>query len=262
MSSELTVQKQFGGLLDPVTWAMLREQCSVIVKSGVLPTTIKTPEAAIAIGLKGAEMGLPLMAAFAGISIVNGKPVVEGQLILAQIYRLVPGAKVEFLERTAKICRLRAMRPGGEWQEFQWTIEDAKAADLLGKDNWKKYPKAMLQWRTVADMGRAMFPDAIMGCYLQDELEPIDVTPKKDTGKSVQDLLSEPKKEVPKLESVDPEKIKIMLGLFDKIGIGEDRIKYELALTSLTELTAHDMDNLRVWYDKERKELAKTDASL
>ena len=77
------VPKESHGLIDMNTWNLLREQCSVVVKSGFLKKDVNTPEKAMAIALKGYEMGVPVMAAFANISIVNSIFVIEGQLMLA-----------------------------------------------------------------------------------------------------------------------------------------------------------------------------------
>jgi hypothetical protein len=50
-------------------------------------------------------------------------------------------------------------------------MDEAKAAQLLGKDVWKKYPAAMLRARAISAMARAMFPDAINGVsYTPEEL--------------------------------------------------------------------------------------------
>ena len=46
------------------------------IKSGFLPGTIKTPQQAVIIALKGKELGIPPLQAFAQISVVNGKPTI------------------------------------------------------------------------------------------------------------------------------------------------------------------------------------------
>lgn len=244
-------QHSFGSILNPQAWNALLSQCQVLVKSGFLPNAIKTPEQAVAIALKGHEMGLPLMASFAGISIINGKPTIEGQLMLAQIYRLVPGAKVEFLARSVQHCQLRAMRPGGEWQEFEWTMEHAKQAELLNKDSWKKYPRNMLQWRAVADMARAMFPDAIMGCYLADEVEggePIVVDkPQNQKTKAIQEALET---HIVESTKADPAVVAKMMEGFAALGMAEEHVLGEVMARSRADLTENDLASLRGIYAK------------
>lgn len=152
-------------------WTIMREMAITLVKSGFLPTSIKTAEAAMAVMLKGRELNVPAMQAFSLIHIIQGKPCVAPELMLALIFRNVPGAVVNILETTAERCLIEAKRPGGKLTKFNWTMEDAKKADLLGKDNWRKYPRAMLRSRNVAETARSVFPDAIMGCsYTPEEM--------------------------------------------------------------------------------------------
>lgn len=152
-------------------WAILKEQASMVVKTGFLPAAIKTPEQAIAIALKGRELGIPPMQAFAHIHIIQGKPTISAELMLSLIFRNCPGAVVNYVQTTSDSCVIEAKRPNGSAARFSFTMDDARRADLLGKGNWKSYPGAMLRARAIAIMARALFPDAIMGCsYIPEEL--------------------------------------------------------------------------------------------
>ena len=54
---------------------------------------------------------------------------------------------------------------------FEFSMEDAKRAELLANPSWKKYPKNMLFARCFSDMARTLFPDAIGGIsYTPEEL--------------------------------------------------------------------------------------------
>jgi hypothetical protein len=70
-----------------------------------------------------------------------------------------------------------------------FTIEEAQAAGLAGKDNWKKYPAAMLRARCVSALSRAVYPEAVLGIYesTSEEIEaPAHVVePVSVVGKSV-----------------------------------------------------------------------------
>jgi hypothetical protein len=93
--------------------------------------------------------------------------------MLALVYQRVPGAQVTFIETTDIVAKVEAVRPGGKCQVFQFTIEDAKQASLVKPNSpWVKYPAAMLRARVISAMARAVFPDAIMGCYTPEELDP------------------------------------------------------------------------------------------
>ena len=57
-------------------------------------------------------------------------------------------------------------------------MEDAKRAGLGGKDNWRKYPKAMLRARCISGALRAWAPDAIgAGVYVEGEIEASEPAP-------------------------------------------------------------------------------------
>ncbi len=65
--------------------------------------------------------------------------------------------------------------PNGDFKEISakgiFTLLEAKQAELDVKDNWKKYPKRMLEARAFAIAGREIADDVLHGMYLPDELE-------------------------------------------------------------------------------------------
>lgn len=171
MTKELTLSKPNALMPTEAEWNLIKDQATVIVSSGFLPQSIKTPAQAIAIAVKGRELGIPMMQAFAHIHIISGKPAISSELMLALIYRNVPGAVINYDETSNAKCVISAKRPGGKFAKFSFDMEDAKKADLLKKGPWLAYPGAMLRARTIAIMARALFPDAIMGCsYTPEEL--------------------------------------------------------------------------------------------
>jgi len=175
----------------PSTWAILKEQAGMLVRSGFLPVSVKTPEQAVTIMLKGRELGIPAMQAFSHIHVINGKPTISAELMLALIYRECPGAKIEYVRYEADGCTIKATRPGHAPSTFSFTRADAEAAQLLVKDTWRKFPRAMYRSRCISEMARSVFPDCIMGCsYTPEEIDPdirlgedgaIDVTPSRPT---------------------------------------------------------------------------------
>ena len=167
-------------------WTQMVAMAAALVRSTFLPPTVNTAEKAVAIALKGRELGIPMMQSFAQINVIQGKPAVSAELQLALIYKNVPGAKVEFERYDATGCTVVATRPGHRPAKFTFDKADAEAAGLLGKDNWKKYPRNMYRSRAISEMARSVFPDAIMGCsHTPEELgatvtedgEIVDVTP-------------------------------------------------------------------------------------
>lgn len=167
----------------PEEWAQMKELANVAVKSQCLPSSIRTPEAALIIALKGWELGLPPMLAWSYIIVISGKPTIAPELMLAYIRKDFPGAEFVW-DASESHCVLKAKRQGDkEFTEFRWDLERAKKMGLADRDNWKKQPGTMMRWRCVAEMKRFLFPEVLMGIdYISDELEGArDVTPPAST---------------------------------------------------------------------------------
>ena len=171
MSTDLTVSTDD-------QWKLLQRQCSAFVASGFLPDHItrgckdrnEAIARAVTIAIKGRELGVPPMQAFTSITVIKGKPCLSAELMLALVYQRIKGAKVTFKETTAENATVVMQRPDGEPQTFSFTIDDAKRAGLLNGGAWSKYPQAMLRARVISAGARAVFPDAIMGCYIPEEM--------------------------------------------------------------------------------------------
>jgi hypothetical protein len=171
MMETAIVRHENGASLGALEWQAMNDQARTLVQSGFLPKAINTPEKAVAVMMTGRELGLGPMQALRSITIIEGKPALSAELIAGLVYRRVPGAVLRVVESEASHCIVEAARPGGaKPTRICWTMEDAKAAGLTMKDNWKKYPRAMLRCRAITEAARAVFPDATMGVYDPDEL--------------------------------------------------------------------------------------------
>lgn len=151
--------------------ATLKEMAQTFISSGLIPKAIDKPEKAIVVMLKGKEAGIPPLQALAHIHVIDGKPGMSAELMLSQLLKHIPGFMHQFLETSNTACRMRVKRPGGDWQEFAFTMQDAIAAGLAGKGPWRAYPAAMLRARCIAGMARAIGPEALAGIsYTPEEL--------------------------------------------------------------------------------------------
>lgn len=139
-----------------------------LVKTGFLPVAIKTPAQAVAVILTGRELGLGPMQALRSINIIQGKPALSAELMLALFKSR--GGKAVWRESTATKAVLWLRHPNGDEHTETFTIDDAQRAGLLGKQNWKIYPKAMLRARCASAGLRAVAPDVSAGIYDPDEL--------------------------------------------------------------------------------------------
>lgn len=121
-----------------------------------------SPESVAAAMLYGREVGLPPMTALTQTHVIEGKPSTSAEGMRALV--LAAGHSLEVLEASGAVVRMRARRRGSDvWTELAWTIDQARAAGLAGKDVWKRYPRAMLAARCTDELCGLVFPDVIHG---------------------------------------------------------------------------------------------------
>jgi len=152
-------------------WELLSRQASALLQSGLLPSSLKRPEQVIVVILKGRELGIPPMQALEHIHVISGKPTMSAELMLAQILKLHPATKISYPEMNNERCVIEVTRAGNKNSLFGFTVDDAQRAGLTSNPSWKKYPRAMCRSRAIAEMARAIFPDALAGVsYTPEEL--------------------------------------------------------------------------------------------
>jgi hypothetical protein len=128
------------------------------------------PDAAFAVMVYGAELGLEPMAAMRSIFLIEGQPTCSAQLMRGLIqsaghllaWRQVSSERVELYARR---------RDTGADGTVVWTMDDARRAKLAGKGNWATYPRAMLAARATSEMARLLFSDVLHGiAYTPEEV--------------------------------------------------------------------------------------------
>ena len=152
--------------------------------------------------LYGRELGFTPIVSIMGINVIDGKPALTANL-MATLVRRSGKYDYQITENTNMRCAIifRIRAETGGWEdlgEAEFTLEDAKMADLLKKDNWRKYPKAMLFARALSAGVRAHCPD-VSACplYVPEELGAIvteEGTVTELPKGSGQEVTTEPKK--------------------------------------------------------------------
>lgn len=170
MSNELALFKS-PQLPDNNEWSVMSQMAAQLVPTGFLPKAIDTPEKAVAIMLKARELNVPAMYGLSNISIINGKPVVSAEMMLALIYRDHGKQAIRVSESSDTACTVEYRLEGwGEAQSYTFTIAQAKTAGLMKNPTWSSYPAAMLRARCISAVARMAFPESIAGMYVPGEL--------------------------------------------------------------------------------------------
>lgn len=146
----------------------------IAVASGL--TALRRPEEAAVILLTGRELGLAPMQSLRGIHVVQGRPVLSADLMVAIVRRSGLCASWRTVESTPETCTIETRREGEtEAARKTWTMADAARAGLTAKGgNWKAYPTQMLRHRCAADLAREVYPDVVLGLYDPDELGAVE----------------------------------------------------------------------------------------
>ncbi|MGB0718221.1 MAG: recombinase RecT [Alphaproteobacteria bacterium] len=176
--------------LQPRTMAEAMEFADQISKSALIPREYQGKPANTLVAIQwGMELGLAPLQALQNIAVINGKPSMYGDALLAMVRAdtRCRGVK-EYIEgegdkRTA-VCIIKRSH-GDEIEEIKrsFSVEQAKQAGLWNKAGpWKQYPERMLQHRARGNAMRDGFADVIKGIITVEEAqdyETKDVTPPK-----------------------------------------------------------------------------------
>jgi hypothetical protein len=159
----------------------------------MVPQAYKTPEAILIAVLFGRELGFSPLRSLYMISVIQGAPTINAMGMKA--LALSKGGRIKTIHWDLTSCVLCGIR--GEWEEeVEYTWKDAEIAGLVGKDNWRKNPRAMLYARAVSIVCRNQWSDLLGGIYSTEEMidtygpEPKDnVTPEVMSSSLTDDAL-------------------------------------------------------------------------
>jgi hypothetical protein len=150
---------------------------SCLAKSGLAPKGLELTEQIVIALEMGFELGLPPMAAIQNIAVINGRPMVFGDVPLAVCRASGLFDEKAFVETITKqgnvlTATCTCKRKDGNPITRTFDMEDAKTACLTDKPGpWKQYPKRMLQMRARAWALRDAFADVLRGCKIKEEYE-------------------------------------------------------------------------------------------
>lgn len=145
-----------------------------LARSQIIPKSLQgKPADIMVIFMMAMELDIPPMQALNGINVIQGKPTMSPQLMLALIKKRLPNAFIEIKEGDGIVTCTMARDKADMSDSFtsKWDVEKAKKMQLISKDNYQKQLNTMLRWRAVGEAARIVFPDIISGTYLPDEFQ-------------------------------------------------------------------------------------------
>ena len=161
MTNALTIYNQFD---------QLQKAATALQQSGYFKDVTSQAQAIVKV-MAGAELGLPPFASMAGIHIIQGKPAL-GANVVATLVKNDPRYNYRVQTCTNTACEITWYEDGKISGNSSFTIEEAKAAGLTGKDNWNKFPSDMLFARAITRGARRFAPGIFGGSpvYTPEEL--------------------------------------------------------------------------------------------
>jgi hypothetical protein len=118
----------------------------------------------------GAELGLKPLQAIQNIAVINGRPALWGDSVIALV-RSSPLCEFIIESDDGQQATCRVKRRGEPEQSRTFSMEDAKVAGLAGKPGpWQQYPKRQRQMRARGFALRDVFPDVLRGLPVAEEV--------------------------------------------------------------------------------------------
>ena len=185
------------------SWQEIERFAEKAAKSGMVPKDyIGRPDAICIAVQMGSELGLAPMQALQNIAVINGRPSIWGDAMLALVKASPLCADIEEHSEgdgDAMVAVCVAKRVGKKPVVHRFSVDDAKRANLWktepkvkkqGRDGpyevdagpWYSYPQRMLQMRARGFALRDAFPDVLKGLLSAEEARDI---PWEDTGLSI-----------------------------------------------------------------------------
>lgn len=182
---------------------------------------VKTPDQAFALMLIAQAEGRHPATVAQDYDIIQGRPALKSQSALARFQ--AAGGRIQWTERGPTACAAEFAHPQGGTLTIRWTMERAQAAQLTGKDNWRKFPDQMLSARVVAEGVRAVFPACLNGVYLAEEVADFD-TPRAPIRTEAVIVAEEPKPAKAKVLFIKSEKASELIRRAKEAGFTDEAI--------------------------------------
>lgn len=169
---------------EPETRVEAFKLAQAIAGTPFCPKGLNDPASVTLVLMLGAELGFTTMQSLRHLYVVNGRPAISTAAKTSLVQQSPECEYLRPIELTSERAVFETKRRGHKDPvKLEWTINDAKAAGLAGKDVWKAYPRKMLAWRCQSDLCDLVYPDLVSGLTTVEEaqdMEPRDVRARFD----------------------------------------------------------------------------------
>jgi hypothetical protein len=184
MSNDLATRNDNGRTwtLAPRTFDEAQQFAKMLAQSDLVPKDYKGKAGNVMVAIQmGAELGLSPMQAIQNIAVINGRPSLWGDAMLALV---LAHPECDDVQETddGNTATCTVLRKGRKPVVRTFSVEDAKQAGLAGKDGpWRNYPKRMRQMRARAFALRDAFADVMRGLHVAEEAQDIPMVEARAT---------------------------------------------------------------------------------
>lgn len=169
-------------LFSPALYEHYQKVALMMSKSEIVPNAYRGKPADIFIAMEmGYQLGFPIAQSLQDIAVINGRPCLWGDGLLALVLSHPDCEAVNEMPITNNKgdvvgYKCSVKRKGYDMREQVFTLQDAQTAGLLKKSGpWTQYPKRMLQMRARAFALRDVFGDALRGFKVAEEMQDSDI---------------------------------------------------------------------------------------
>ena len=157
--------------LSPQTFDQALTFSQYLADSDMVPKDYKGKPGNCLIAMQwGAEVGLKPLQALQNLAVINGRPALWGDSVIA-IVRASPLCEYVIETDDGHTATCKVKRRGEPEQVRTFSVDDARSAGLAGKQGpWTQFPKRMRQMRARAFALRDVFPDVLKGLPVAEEV--------------------------------------------------------------------------------------------
>lgn len=198
-------------IVEPTTNEDLYKWAKYVAGSELVPVAYRGKPANVVVAMQmGRNIGLSGLQAIQNIAVINGRPCLWGDALLAVAQNHKDFEYVnEYIEgegdKLTAVCEVK--RKDAPVRVVKFNVEDAKLAKLWGKGGpWSLYPKRMLQMRARGFAVRDVFADALQGMSSAEEVRDYKVIEGEKDITPMDDQLPAPEA-IPNVELSETEKM-------------------------------------------------------